>query len=481
MKRRFLYYSLVAAMTASAVTFSSCNKDDDENTNTTTTTTTTTPEESPKEVEKFAVNVNLNGESILSQQVEVGQKFTLNLDELTKTPLTQEALKGYEILSITKDGKEVSGEVEISAESKFEINAIKYATLEYQLPANGKILHSQPTLPSEGLKKAAPDRETSEDSWIYTTGDNELMGILRIMVGDIAVHSEFINFEYDTKTGELKNISDLAIGKAKIKKTDIKEPIDLEPIDLEPVAKVPTEKNYLFKIGDKYYKTTRFTKTNNEAKGYQTEWSREIGGIIARSKDQLVEPSPIEPSPEESTTTEKITITSEKISYTPPFSSEVEATYEYKDGIITSKNGMQGFYDGTYLYKVTAVFDTEDYKPFNTGKLADLSGTNFYFLEYYEKINDNVNIYQDTRDDSYYNVKGAYDWNTDEQVDGLEWYNTIVEKYYTLPFGPIDYGLYIFPDHKITYYGELANLTEDDIFTYEGYIVINGTKLSERG
>ena len=131
MKRRFLYYSLVAAMTASAVTFSSCNKDDDENTNTTTTTTTTTPEEN-KEVEKFAVNVNLNGESILSQQVEVGKKISINLDELTKNPLTQEALKGYEILSITKDGKEVSGEVEISAESKFEINAIKYATLEYQ-------------------------------------------------------------------------------------------------------------------------------------------------------------------------------------------------------------------------------------------------------------------------------------------------------------------------------------------------------------
>ena len=109
MKRRFLYYSLVAAMTASAVTFSSCDKDDDNSPNETTTTTPTTPEESPKEVEKFAVNVNLNGESILSQQVEVGQKITLNLDELTKNPLTQEALKGYEILSITKDGKEVSG------------------------------------------------------------------------------------------------------------------------------------------------------------------------------------------------------------------------------------------------------------------------------------------------------------------------------------------------------------------------------------
>ena len=195
MKRRFLYYSLVAAMTASAVTFSSCNKDDDENTNTTTTTTTTTPEEN-KEVEKFAVNVNLNGESILSQQVEVGKKISINLDELTKNPLTQEALKGYEILSITKDGKEVSGEVEISAESKFEINAIKYATLEYQLPANGKILHSQPTLASVGLKKTAPEMRTSYDVWIYTTGDNELMGILRTSVGDIVEDYKSINLRY---------------------------------------------------------------------------------------------------------------------------------------------------------------------------------------------------------------------------------------------------------------------------------------------
>ena len=172
--------------------------------------------------------------------------------------------------------------------------------------------------------------------------------------------------------------------------------------------------------------TTRFTKTNNEAKGYQTEWSREMNRIIARSKDQLVEPFPIEPSSEESTTTEEITITSEKISYTTPFSSEVEATYEYKDGIITSKNGMQGFYDGTYLYKVTAVFDIEDYKPFKTGELADLSGTDF--ITNYEKIGNNVNIYQYKDGASDY-VKGAYDWNTNEQVDNMEWYYTIVEKY----------------------------------------------------
>ncbi len=127
MKRRFLYYSLVAAIAASAVTFPSCNKNDDDPVKKDETTTTTPTDDTKKEVEKFAVNVNLNGESILSQQVEVGKKISINLDELTKNPLTQEALKGYEILSITKDGKEVSGEVEISAESKFEINAVKYA------------------------------------------------------------------------------------------------------------------------------------------------------------------------------------------------------------------------------------------------------------------------------------------------------------------------------------------------------------------
>ena len=461
MKRRFLYYSLVAAMTASAVTFSSCNKDDDNSPNE-TTTTTTTPEESPKEVEKFAVNVNLNGESILSQQVEVGQKITLNLDELTKNPLTQEALKGYEILSITKDGKEVSGEIEISAESKFEINAIKYATLEYQLPANGKILHTQQTLASTsiGLKKDASEMRTSYDSWIYTTGDNELEEIIRIIDGDIVEDYESRNYEYDTKTGELKIPHKEVIGKEeKINEAEEKGSVE----------------NYLFKIGDKYYMTTRFTKTNNEAKGYQTEWSREIDRIIARRKDQLVEPSS-----EESTTTEKITITSENISYTTPFYSEEETTYEYKDGIITLKNGMQGIYDGTYLYKVTDVFDIEDYKPFKTGELADLSGTNF--ITNWEKIDDNVNIYHYRNDDSYYNVRGAYDWNKDEQVDEVEWYNTMVGKYKTLPFGRIDnMPGFIFPDHKITDFGELVDLTEDDIFTYEGYIVINGTKLSGRG
>jgi len=467
MKRRFLYYSLVAAMTASAVTFSSCDKDDDKDTNNTTTTTTTdnTEKEENKEVEKFAVNVNLNGESILSQQVEVGKKISINLDELTKNPLTQEALKGYEILSITKDGKEVSGEVEISAESKFEINAIKYATLEYQLPANGKILHSQPTLASVGLKKITPEKRTSSyDSWIYTTGDNELMEILRTIEGDILEDYESINYEYDTKTGGLKIPHKVPRGKE-------------EKIN-EPAEKGSVE-NYLFKIGDKYYMTTRFTKTNNEAKGYQTEWSRETDRFIARSKDQLVEPLPhIELSSEESTTTEKITITSEKFSYTNPYLSEVEATYEYKDGIITSKNGMQGFYDGTYLYKVTAVFDIEDYKPFKTGDLADLSGKNF--ITNYEKIDDNVNIYQYRGGTSDY-VYGAYDWDKDEQVDEVEWYNTIVGKYKTLPFGRINNTpIFIFPDHKIIYDDELANLTENDIFTYEGYIVINGTKLSGR-
>ena len=393
--------------------------------------------------------------------------MSLNLDELQKNPLLQEKLKGYEILSITKDGKEVSGEVEISAESKFEINAIKYATLEYQLPANDKILHSQPTLTSVGLKKITPEKRTSSyDSWIYTTGDNELMEILRTTYeGDFVEYSSSCrNYEYDTKTGGLKIPHKVPRGKE-------------EKIN-EAVEKGSVE-NYLFKIGDKYYVTTRFTKTNNEAKGYQTEWGREMDLHVARSKDQLVEPLPPIETPKESTKTEKITITSENISYTNPFYSEEEATYEYKDGIITSKNGMQGFYDGTYLYKVTAVFDIEDYKPFKTGDLADLSGKNF--ITYYEKIDDNVNIYHHTRDDSYYNVKGAYDWNKDEQVDEAEWDNTMVGKYKTLPFGPINnMPVFIFPDHKIIYLDKLADLTENDIFTYEGYIVINREKLSGR-
>ncbi len=481
MKRRFLYYSLVAAMTASAVTFSSCDKDDDNSPNE-TTTTTTTPEENQKEVEKFAVNVNLNGESILSQQVEVGQKFTLNLDELTKNPLTQEALKGYEILSITKDGKEVSGEIEISAESKFEINAIKYATLEYQLPKEGEILHSSKVRQlefGEGKKRPKADAPiinfeplprqriaipaTSDifDTWIQSTSDNKLYMLTRSTEeSENKINYNYADenfFSYEQTTGKIY--------------------ISESGLHSKYAAPIENEKEYLgyfFKIGDKYYEANlnRYTKSET-VKGFKTTWTSENSNVINKEikKGRVYVEAPV-----------NITITDEKVD---------EYSYDYQNGIITVKvsadNEQKFIYDGTYLYKINNETDKiTDFITFNEGKLWSIEKAQLpkNIADSYEQIEgtDGTYVYRPKGAPAYIQY-GFYDWDKNDEIDipategGYdEFMNTIVVKFENYPFGQYFYfgsQLYIFPDGKIclnNYYGDIK---DNSVFTDGNYVVIN--------
>ncbi|MBQ3688987.1 MAG: hypothetical protein II937_03880 [Bacteroidales bacterium] len=493
MKRRFLYYSLVAAIAASAVTFPSCNKNDDDP----VTTTTTPTDDTKKEVEKFAVNVNLNGETILSQQVEVGKSMSLNLDELQKNPLLQEKLKGYEILSITKDGKEVSGEVEISAESKFEINAIKYAVLEFQLPnEDGKILYASKVVQveNEGVKKIAilldqptppvkdaPPADYNDDArpaepqtstipvhydyWAYTSSDNKLKKLERSTVKTEDYTHLFYNpeenvYDYEQATGKLYTYG--------------------------PTRKsAPEEKkyydSYFFKTGDKYYQTrytVRYVKSDATVKGYKTAWILEKSDDSNdRTPKSKAEDTPI------------YTITDEKFSEIGK-----EYSYDYKNGIITVKvsadNEYKFIYDGTYLYEIDAEYSLIDYSrtdaKINTGKLADITENG------YSKIGEATapNVYKRESDKSPEpTLYGAYDWDTDGQIEipateeGYdEFYKTVVAEFDKYPFGRLystyyQYYFYIFPDGKILTNGVYSDIVTDpqiSIFTDGKYVVIDG-------
>lgn len=504
MKRRFLYYSLVAAIAASAVTFPSCNKNDDDPVKKDETTTTTPTDDTKKEVEKFAVNVNLNGESILSQQVEVGKKISINLDELTKNPLTQEALKGYEILSITKDGKEVSGEVEISAESKFEINAIKYAVLEYQLPnEDGKILHASKVVQveNEGVKKIAilldqptppvkdaPPADYNDDArpvepqtstipvhydyWAYTSSNNELYMLERSTVKTEDYTHLFYNpegnvYDYEQATGKL-----YTYGPTRKSAPEEKKVYD----------------SYFFKTGDKYYQTrytVRFEKSDAAVKGYKTAWIFEKSDDSNdRLKKNEAEDTPI------------YTITDEKFN---GFGKEY--SYDYKNGIITVKvsadNEYKFIYDGTYLYEIDAEFSLIDYSrtdaKINTGKLADITD-----IELVGDINaDDYETIGGKNDPYVYKIKGnnqdeptlygAYDWNENSKIDANEYYNdeffnTVVAEFDKYPFGRLystyhESYFYIFPDGKICVQGvyrDIVTAPKISIFTDGKYVVIDG-------
>jgi len=468
MKRRFLYYSLVAAIAASAVTFPSCNKNDDDPVKKDETTTTTPTDDTKKEVEKFAVNVNLNGESILSQQVEVGKKISINLDELTKNPLTQEALKGYEILSITKDGKEVSGEVEISAESKFEINAVKYAVLEFQLPnEEGKILHASKVVQEEEGSSTIP---VHYDYWAYTSSDNKLKKLERSTVKTEDYTSLFYNpeenvYDYEQATGKLYTYG--------------------------PTRKSAPEENkfcdsYFFKNGDKYYQTyspVRYVKSDAAVKGYKTAWIFEKSDD---SNDRLKK--------NEAADGPVFTITDEKFS-----ESEKEYSYDYKNGIITVKisadEEYKFIYDGTYLYEIMTEYSLIDYSradaKINEKKLVDITK-----IELEGDINaDDYETIGGKNDPYVYKIKdknqdeptlyGAYDWNENSKIDADdEFFNTIVVEFDKYPFGKFYSNtcynyIYIFPDGKIaSYYDyELYDIITEpkiSIFTDGKYVVIDG-------
>ena len=493
MKRRFLYYSLVAAMTASAVTFSSCDKDDDENTNTNTTTTTTNDS---KEEGKFSVNINLNGEPIIAQQGEVGKNFSLNLEELA----AQEALKGYEILSISKDGNEVSGnEIEITADSKIEINAVKYATLEYELPnQEGKILYSKQesnfsnvarmkkdlrVIPTDRLVKRP--KELVDESWIYTTSDNKLKVLHRLSdEHNYIENAGEYSISYDKTTGKVYTVYDNRF---------------IEPEEDDD------ERGYFFKIGDKYYIAfNRFKKSDETVKGYKTTWTidaptvADVAKLIKKDGVKLVEPEEVksEQNPD-------ITITDEKFG---------ESDYDYEDGIITVKinadNEVKFVYDGTYLYAIVDEYSFSDYTKLDNGKLLSIAQASLpedFKSEMFSFAGDkknNVYVYKMGNMPSYI---GFYDWNGDGKVytnpnffnpsepsdfnpDMMfeELLNTIVVKFDKYPFGEFSTimqpPLFIFPDGKIARMGgmEMYNIAENSIFTDGDYIVIDQRMFSQR-
>ena len=457
MKRRFLYYSLVAVMAASAVTFSSCDKDDDKDTNNTTTTTTTTDnteKEEKKEVEKFSVTVNLNGESILSQQVEVGQKFTLNLDELTKNPLTQEALKGYEILSITQDGKEVSGNIEISAEAKYEINAVKYANLEFKLHnQEGKILHSSYRETNEPLKKDAPQATYQSDSWICPISDNSFYEVYRNYWDESTCYGDGTTYYYEQETGK---VYIYVIGKNVAKGNEYKQ-----------------YESYFFKNGDKYYDAApyRYVKKEGTTKGYQTEWTPEEEKNEKLGKQLVARPI-----------NSNITISGEKF-----ISDENNYTYEYENGIITIEDGTKYIYDGTYLYQIYNEYSIEDYKPLPTGKLLNIEEINLdnsINKNVFRKVDDDVNVYMDNEDEYNDDLYGFYDWDKSNSIEYEEFNWTTIINFDEYPFGEfsLQHTLYrIFPDNKIYIFliGGLYDIKENTIFTDGNYIAIDVSKYDE--
>ena len=431
--------------------------------------------------------------------------MSLNLDELQKNPLLQEALKGYEILSITKDGKEVSGEVEISAESKFEINAIKYAVLEFQLPnEDGKILYASKVVQVEedGFKKRAilledyqlaprvrgdfqTEEETSKipvyyDYWAYTSSDNKLKKLERSTVKSEDYTSLFYNpkgnvYDYEQATGKLYS-DNIFVGKS-------------------ASAEEKYYNSYFFKNGDKYYQTyspIRFAKSDAAVKGYKTAWIFEKSDD---SNDRLKK--------NEAADVPVFTITDEKFS---EFGNEY--SYDYKNGIITVKvsadNEYKYIYDGTYLYQIETEYSLIDYSRtdanINTDKLADITD-----IELEGDINaDDFETIGGEKAPYVYKIKGnnqdeptlygAYDWNENNKIDADdEFFSTIVAKFDKYPFGnfysPLYYSnFYIFPDGKIAIeniFGRTPATLHDiitepkiSIFTDGKYVVINGNVYS---
>jgi hypothetical protein len=437
--KRYLYYSLIAMITASSVSLSSCDDEEDPVVIDNNSGTNTTPE-----VNKFTVTITLNGTKVFSQEAEEGKSITLNLDKLAENPLVQDALKGYEILSITQDGKEVNGEITVNTTANYEINAIKYAVLEYALPANGKILHSSFYNEKSTSKRGGDPEHT--DIWAYATKDNKLKCLFRYEYAEKQYQISQKIRQYDATTGII---------------------YDESYFNKTYYAENKTYYNYGFMVGDKYYITEyeRFEKTNASAKGYQTEWNQKIINPDY-SKDAIEENN----SEENAETVEinSITIAADKVAD----DASEETSYEYKDGFITLENGKKYIYDGTYLYEVTSEFDIEDYTPFPTIELADVS--NEKFADGYSK-KDNTNVFIDEDDFFAGQYYGAFDWDND-QIDQSDWFNTAIGEYDTYPLGEIDtkWGTFsVFPDNKVYVYSLTYDLGTDKIFTYGNYIVFN--------
>lgn len=178
--KKFYYYSLLLALAAQSVTYTSCKNDDNEDEITPSNNTEQSSEqnkeqssEQNKNVEKFTVTINLNENPLpLVYTEEKGKTININIDELLKNESIKDYLKAYEIFSITENGKEIKDNITFNGDAKIEITALKHADIKIQFPnEEGKILYRKEELKSGDLE--------SEEYWMYTTKENELYTLIR--------------------------------------------------------------------------------------------------------------------------------------------------------------------------------------------------------------------------------------------------------------------------------------------------------------
>ncbi len=459
--KKIYYYSLLLALAAQCVTYTSCKNDDNEDEITPSNNTEQSSEQNNKEqsseqnknVEKFTVTINLNENPLpLVYTEEKGKTININIDELLKNESIKDYLKAYEIFSITENGKEIKDNITLNGDAKIEITALKHADVKKQLPnEEGKILHY-----IEKYKGVNEEIETVE-RWAYTKKGKELLYILtrKNYKDKVRTDATNENCAYDSEKGILYHLYN---DNGREKTALLEEPKDYE------------SKDYFLKNGDKYYQTSflRFVKKDNTVKGYQTEWIEEEIDDNKIQKNDIEEPATIE----------SYTITADKFG---------DLKYEYKDGIITLEDGNKYIYDGTYLYYVIYEYSLIDYtNPFKSDNLLKYQDGIIKTTEAYQigtitdvftegnRI-DNTNIYSD------YRLRGIYDWDNNSTITYDECNYTYIDKFDTYPFGSFFYVCTIYPDGKIGFFNRLYDYKNNSIFIYnDEYIVIDHSKYSSQ-
>lgn len=449
--KKIYYYSLLLALAAQSVTYTSCKNDDNEDEITPSNNTEQSSEqnkeqssEQNKNVEKFTVTINLNENPLpLVYTEEKGKTININIDELLKNESIKDYLKAYEIFSITENGKEIKDNITFNGDAKIEITALKHADIKMQFPnEEGKILYRKEELKSGDLE--------SEEYWMYTTKENELYTLIRQNKEENYANAKKQIYKYDSENEKFYHL-----------RYNGDRQYD----------------GYFIKNGDKYYQTTlyRLVKKDNTVKGYQTEWIEE-GTNDAKSikKDGLVD---IEPQ-----VSDNITITADKFN---------DSEYEYKDGIITLENGNKYIYDGTYLYEIYYEYSLIDYtNPFKSDELLEYKdvrvegyGTEISEIEnIYTEANriPNTNIYE-VYENGAKNLYGIYNWDGDNIITYGEAKSWIYE-FNTYPFGILNNMIAIFPDGKVIYNDILMDYIENSAIIYENkYIVINASRYYHEG
>ena len=193
-------------------------------------------------VEKFTVTIDLNGEKIELGTSTVGQNITVDFDEVVK----RSEFDGYEVLSITKDGVEVSGKQEVSANSEYKAEVIKCCAFTAEIPAKNKVLY--------GVKDLDDYQPTH--FWLYS-------------------YKTYLKYVYKIGTYTTNTWYDLSE-----KNKGLLEDRNGSETELNL--------NYLLKNDGKYYVfSKRYTKSDKTVKGYKTEWVK-TSKIAAEDDNQLV-------------------------------------------------------------------------------------------------------------------------------------------------------------------------------------------------